>query len=41
LVEREIAELRSSAAELAALGHHERSSELIRSAEAVEELVKD
>lgn len=37
LVEREIAELRSSAATLAEMGQHERAAELLRAAEIVEE----
>jgi hypothetical protein len=40
VVEREIAELRSSAAALAEAGHHERCTELVRIAEAVEEVLK-
>lgn len=36
LIEREIAELRASSAELAAVGHPERSAELLRAAEIVE-----
>lgn len=39
LVEREVAELRLSAATLAVVGQDERSSELIRLAETVEELL--
>jgi hypothetical protein len=40
IVEREIAELRSSAEVYAAAGEHERSSELTRLAESVEELIE-
>lgn len=40
LVEREVAELRSSSAALAEAGRHERSSELIRIAETLEEVLK-
>ncbi|MBB3045528.1 hypothetical protein [Nocardioides soli] len=39
VVEREIAELRSSAAALATAGQHERSTELVRIAETVEAVV--
>jgi hypothetical protein len=41
LLAREIAELRSSAATLAEVGRHERSAELARMAESVEELLGD
>jgi uncharacterized protein len=40
LVAREIAELRVSATTLAEVGRHERSAELVRMAEAVEEILE-
>ncbi len=40
VVEREVAEMRSSSAALAAAGEHERSSELVRLAETVEDVLR-